>query len=947
MKMERKRRVLLIGWDAADWKVIHPLMDAGKMPNLEKLVRNGVSGNLASLRPELSPMLWTSIATGKRPFKHGILGFIEPEPSGRGVRPVSNLSRKTRTIWNILNLQGYRSVVVGWWPSHPAEPINGVMVSNHYQRAVAPHGKPWPMPPGTVHPRRLYNNLKQLRIHPQELDPGLIRLFVPEFHRIDQDKDHRLEGIAKIIADAMTIKDATVAIMHHEPWDFTAVYFDAIDHFCHGFMNFHPPRLPWVKKDDYELFSGVVESGYRLHDILLGSLLAEAGKDATVIIVSDHGFHSDHLRPARIPDEPAGPAAQHRPYGIFVISGPGIKKDEVIYGASLLDVCPTILSVLGLPVAEDMDGKPLLNIFEENRKVEWIESWDDVQGEDGSHPADLSVDPVDSSEAIRQLVELGYIDKPDENKEKAARNAVREIRYNLARSYMDAGLYFKALPLLEELYEEYPEEFRFGTELCHVYHFTGMTSKARPLLEKILKDKERVRQEAEKKLAGIAKEHGGRLETEKLDEKTRSEVRQCIRRASQSPYAVNYLLGVTALSEENYSEAERYFKLAGSADARHPSLYVNLGRVYEQLKRMSLAEKNYERALNIDPENVDALVGMSRLNLALKNNLEAAHFALDALGLKFHNPEAHYLLGCALHRRGLLSEAINALETAVRQNPNYPDAFRRLTYIYKNRIRDEEKAAYYRELAAAAAKRGQLIKAGDMEAVLKEVEAMPESLTSDMVPGNGETDFSGPPLENLDEIVVVVSGLPRSGTSMMMQMLAACGIPVYSDRTRKADEDNPRGYYESEKVKGLGRDSSWFADTRGHAIKIISHLLPSIPGKELARCRIIYMERDYAEILASQKRMLERMGKKGKRIPDSILMQTFHSQTERIKAVLRHKKVPVMFVNYSDCVACPEKHAARIEKFLGIDVDIDKVKACVDPSLYRQRASGRHLGKAR
>ena len=146
------RKVLLIGWDAADWKVITPLLDAGKMPNLERLINAGVMGNLATLYPAISPMLWTSIATGKRPFRHGIHGFSEPDPHGNGVRPISCYSRTTRALWNILQLQNLRSTVVGWWPSHPAEPLSGVMVSNHYQQAIAPLDQPWPLPRGTVHP---------------------------------------------------------------------------------------------------------------------------------------------------------------------------------------------------------------------------------------------------------------------------------------------------------------------------------------------------------------------------------------------------------------------------------------------------------------------------------------------------------------------------------------------------------------------------------------------------------------------------------------------------------------------------------------------------------------------------------------------------------------------------------------------------------------------------
>ncbi len=144
------RRVLLVGWDAADWKVARPLMAAGEMPNLARLVSGGASGNLATLSPPLSPMLWTSIATGKRPPKHGIHGFTEPLPDGSGIRPAT-LGRTTKAVWNILNQNGLRPAVVGWWPSHPAEPIRGVMVSNHFHQ-VSNYQTPGPLPPGTIHP---------------------------------------------------------------------------------------------------------------------------------------------------------------------------------------------------------------------------------------------------------------------------------------------------------------------------------------------------------------------------------------------------------------------------------------------------------------------------------------------------------------------------------------------------------------------------------------------------------------------------------------------------------------------------------------------------------------------------------------------------------------------------------------------------------------------------
>src|SRR5437899_5148847 len=201
-------RVLLIGWDAADWKVIQPLLQAGRMPNLARLMAGGVHGNIATLYPVLSPMLWTSIATGKRAYKHGIHGFSEPLADGSGVRPITLLSRKTKAVWNILNQTGHRSIVVGWWPSHPAEPINGVMVSNNFEHTIPEPHATQPLAPGAIHPSPLGPSLAELRVSPTELTGEFLRFFVPDYDKVDQAKDKRLHSLAKIIAETMSVHGA-------------------------------------------------------------------------------------------------------------------------------------------------------------------------------------------------------------------------------------------------------------------------------------------------------------------------------------------------------------------------------------------------------------------------------------------------------------------------------------------------------------------------------------------------------------------------------------------------------------------------------------------------------------------------------------------------------------------------------------------------------------------
>ena len=126
------KRVLLIGWDAADWKLIDKYVAEGAMPNMKQFLERGSRGNLATLKPVLSPMLWNSIGTGKRPYKHGIHGFTEPMPDGKGVRASSSTTRKCKAIWNILTQKGMTANVVSWFVGHPAEPINGICISEMF-----------------------------------------------------------------------------------------------------------------------------------------------------------------------------------------------------------------------------------------------------------------------------------------------------------------------------------------------------------------------------------------------------------------------------------------------------------------------------------------------------------------------------------------------------------------------------------------------------------------------------------------------------------------------------------------------------------------------------------------------------------------------------------------------------------------------------------------------
>jgi hypothetical protein len=181
-------------------------------------------GNLATLRPILSPMLWNSIATGKRANKHGIHGFMEPDTQNGGIRPVLSTSRKVKAIWNILTQHGFKTHVLGWFAGHPAEPINGISVSDLYPYATAPQDQPWPRPRGAVHPESLRETFAELRMHPADVTEAAILPWIPRAAEVDQEKDKGLMSFAKILSENCSIHNAATWILQNEPWDFLAVY---------------------------------------------------------------------------------------------------------------------------------------------------------------------------------------------------------------------------------------------------------------------------------------------------------------------------------------------------------------------------------------------------------------------------------------------------------------------------------------------------------------------------------------------------------------------------------------------------------------------------------------------------------------------------------------------------------------------------------------------------
>ncbi|MEO6436668.1 MAG: alkaline phosphatase family protein, partial [Tepidisphaeraceae bacterium] len=608
MQNRLARKLLLVGWDAADWRLVRPLMDKGWIPHLKKLVDAAASGKLASAQPMICPMLWTSVATGKRAHRHGIHGFAEPRPGGDGIRAAASTSRTSKAIWNILTQCGLRTHVINWYASHPPEPINGVCVSNRF--AILPSGpaRRWPEMTNIVHPQPLADAICQLRIRPEELDPSVLLPFVPTAAGIDQESDRRLMAIAILVARASNVHAAATWAIENEPWDFAAVLYDGIEEFCRQFMEYSAPQRGGTSQKDFETYQHVVTAAYRFHDMMLGRLVELAGADTTVLLVSDHGYHGGDHHAAGSSHSTDDVSADHRPQGIWAMRGPRVKRGAEIVGATLLDVTPTILTLFGLPSGSDMPGRPWVEAIDARgaaMETDRILSWDQRAGEAGMHPPGGAADDAESRETIDHLIELGYA-VPENKAGAEAANHTREMnRHHLARALIDAGENARAVELLEPLLGRHPTHIGYAQTLFQAYLALGRHGDARRIAEDALL------QGTHSALAHLA-------------------------------------LGAVDLAERRPAAALEHLEHAQCAHTATPALHVLIGRGYLRLRRWEEAERAFRLALQLDADSEAACHGLATVALARERNEEAAELALRAVGLRPEYPEAHYHLGIAL-----------------------------------------------------------------------------------------------------------------------------------------------------------------------------------------------------------------------------------------------------------------------------------------------------------
>ena len=712
-------KVLVVGLDGADWKIVDPLMAAGRMPNLLRLVNGGVRANLLSITPMLSPVIWTSIATGVEPGRHGVLDFLAPSATGAS-EPVTSSARRAPALWELLSDARVRVGVTGWWATWPADRVNGYMVTDRvaYQlfgynsdpRSAA--GKTWPaeaydtvrpliVPTDAIPWREVQPYLDGPRTQPDEFDAGELE---------------RLEEFRTLLAAGKTYLGVALAMRQREKPSFEAVYFEGTDTVSHLFMSFRAPKLSAVDARGFDSFRFVVDRTYENADRMLGRLL-EGREGWTVIVLSDHGFASDASRPLTTDSRIGHGAAAdwHRRFGLFVMSGPNVKRGIRLEEASVYDVAPTILALFHQPVPRSWPGRVLGTAL----TPEWLASnavrfipVDPVRRERSEPRPD---DDRESRELRAKLQSLGYL-APSEAVPMTTKNNRGAVLLG-DRKFTEAAAVFR-----EALADE-PDNPTLMVNLGIALRFSGERREARAWFEKAFALPEGQRSAghqlaqfkmedgdldgAERTLRSVLDRESGAaelrnalglvLEKRGRTEEAAREYAESARLDTSSAEPRNNL-GNLARQNRRDDDAERWYLAAIAADPYFMGAYNNLALLCQDRGQIDRAIDLYGRALAKAQDNAVVMSNLAALYFATGDNREARRLwrkAADA-DPKYTSP-LNNLAGLALSE-GDNDAAEGFLDRALSLDPNYGDARINRSLLLRRR---GDPAGARRELEAA------------------------------------------------------------------------------------------------------------------------------------------------------------------------------------------------------------------------------------------------------
>ena len=359
--------VIWLGLDGLDWILLDRLASEGRMPNWKRLASEGYTAHLKSFLPILSPIVWTTLATGVGPDVHRVLDFQEVDAATGQKMPISGRSRAVPAIWNVASESGLTVGVVGWWATHPAEEVKGFFVSD----LASPILFDWLPKQGVAYPASLSAGVEQIAAREGTVtDEELTRFVAIPAGEIASERSggqlsNPLVALTRTIAATRVQSRIARELYDRNPPDLTMLYLEGTDVVGHLFGSEVPPQMSCVSDSDFARYRGTVDEYYALVDRLIGQWMRRTEEDgATLIVNSDHGFTWGEDRSCERGSLIASTAAfWHRIDGVFAAWGARVTKSPERGQTTVFDVEPTVAALLGLPVDRKSQGNPIRAAF--------------------------------------------------------------------------------------------------------------------------------------------------------------------------------------------------------------------------------------------------------------------------------------------------------------------------------------------------------------------------------------------------------------------------------------------------------------------------------------------------------------------------------------------------------------------------------------------------------
>jgi Flp pilus assembly protein TadD/predicted AlkP superfamily pyrophosphatase or phosphodiesterase len=471
-------RVLVLGLDGLDPQAVDLLMSEGLLPNFARLRQEGAYGRLRSQKPLLSPILWTTIATGKGPLEHGIGHFVARAPGSGEEIPASSELRRVKALWNIASEAGREVLTVGWWATWPPEEVRGSVVSDHTAyHFLFEDGFTGVAGETTTHPPELAARIAPRLRRPSEVGADELAPFVeasPEELAAPFDFQDDLAHLRWALATAESYRDIGLELWRSEWPDLGLVYIEGVDSVSHLFGHlFRAEGLGGELALQQQKYGRTVEQMYLFADRLVGEFLAALDDRTTLVVLSDHGFALGEL-----PDDPSVTRDLrrvsekfHRLEGILYLYGPRVRAHARIDRPSILDIAPTVLTLLGLPPARDMPGRVLAEALTLPPGGARVASYETSAGRVGPAAGEPAGGGTTAEDAVRRaqlehLESLGYLGGSGRTPDRPRTTAAPEAERNRAALHFEAGRWREAAQIYRRLLEASPDDAALHTSLA-------------------------------------------------------------------------------------------------------------------------------------------------------------------------------------------------------------------------------------------------------------------------------------------------------------------------------------------------------------------------------------------------------------------------------------------------------------------------------------------------